>query len=408
MNTKNNHQTALPPISSSDVKTVAQETTKKSAKNRLKPKPAEEAGENTQLELVVYDVDLPPSDGPADSQQPETVTPPSPRESIQAPPNDGKSPEPQATPVTKPTAKRGKAPILSHPVQAEINECIRHGPIAPIDRALYLVFLESGLRVSEVSCLTIGMFFGADGKISRILHIPKEFCKGTCKLDRDMPLSRELRAALMRVFKLAMEQGTFDVKNFLFPGRFGPTKPWSPSTSATHLKKVFVTALGTAEGLRTHSTRRTMATELLAKSGNNITVPQKALGHAHAATTYNYIDTPESAVHTAKQKRRVDQRNFEKAYKPKRIWLKGPAHRCGQGKLDINTSGAPTEKDLCLAPADAKTAKLEGEVAALKARLALKQKGKIARFNMGLPLAKKKKKSQSKEPGWSPANTTGD
>ena len=270
-------------------------------------------------------------------------------------------------------------------------------------QVLYYLFYESGLRVSEIVCLTFGMFYDQKGRIVRDLYIQKALCKGNCSVDRWMPLSKDTRDLLQRYFNQANEQHRFGADLFLFPGRQGPTKPFCSSTASRHLARIFKTALGTCDLLRSHTPRRTLATDLYHQT-KDILLVRDALGHRQVETSFRYIESDLRRVKRAKCERLSRQRAYQKGYRPKRRWETIPARREVQDEFDLGVApGAPSAVPH-LNSVELELARAQAELAALRRRQELKQLGAVRRFNLTLPKGRPRRR-RPKGVDWPPGNS---
>lgn len=142
------------------------------------------------------------------------------------------------------------------------------------DLAIVQIFLQTGLRVSEVAALSVG---------------DVELHKTTGKLrvrgekshaERIMPLNKSVRQALKKYLD---ERGSPDSSEPLF---LSERRKRMGVGSIQHLVKKYLCFAG-REDLSTHDIRHHFASQLYAKTGKLVAV-QEALGHRSVVTTARY------------------------------------------------------------------------------------------------------------------------
>lgn len=146
------------------------------------------------------------------------------------------------------------------------------------DRVALSLSILAGMRVGEISKLTIGDVRGIDGSAVSVIHLTKHQTKGN--RSRRVFVSDELRKLLNQY--LATISQLDDHRAFIRSERTGGH--FSNVSLSLRLKAIYAAA-----GISTssHSGRRTFATRLNA-AGIGMATIQQAMGHANIATTAGY------------------------------------------------------------------------------------------------------------------------
>lgn len=148
------------------------------------------------------------------------------------------------------------------------------------NRVMLLTGLWSGMRVGEISNLTLGDVRNTDGTIKAEVRLTAEQTKG--RQPRTVFLPQKLRDELAAYLAPRCEQpNTFPV--FVTAGR----RRFSANVMAQHFHYLFKHA-GIA-GASSHSMRRTFITTL-ANKGIGVRVLASLAGHRSIAVTQRYID----------------------------------------------------------------------------------------------------------------------
>jgi len=153
------------------------------------------------------------------------------------------------------------------------------GPDGPRNHLLFVLGINSGLRVSDLLSLDLGNAVDAKGKpVDRITIHEKKTGK-----EKDFPLGK----TSIKAIKLYIESlPEIDSKQPLFPSRKGQralsrVRAWQILNDAA-------VSVGITESIGTHSLRKTFGYHAF-KSGRDITMIQKLLNHSSPAITLAYI-----------------------------------------------------------------------------------------------------------------------
>jgi len=153
--------------------------------------------------------------------------------------------------------------------------------ISPKEALILLLFLEAGLRVSEVQSLTFGELFIQGRPVNEIIARASH---GQLGEPRAIPVSPRLNSALARYGEsLQMARGPIMGTSPAFQGKRAGTRLTVRAMQLICHKRT-VEIIG--RGLWPHSLRHTFATMLMRKS--NLRVVQMLLGHKNLSSTEVY------------------------------------------------------------------------------------------------------------------------
>lgn len=157
------------------------------------------------------------------------------------------------------------------------------------NRALTLVMLDAGLRVSEATALKLDHVDLA----SRRLTVRN----GKGAKDRRVPITSRLARALERWLERRTEGLSEPDSPYLFPTRTGG------SVHANDVRRFIKreakkAGIAEAERVSPHTLRHTFATDVLNHTGNLETV-RKLLGHEHISSTQIYLHLADADVEAA-------------------------------------------------------------------------------------------------------------
>ena len=164
---------------------------------------------------------------------------------------------------------------------------------------LYMSHL-AGLRVGEISHLTIKDVLADDGSIKDEIYLTADKTKGDRGRTVLAPkkLQDELHHYLSIRFKLKdLKAVTLtDTSKKLFYSQRHPSDGFSPNTLAQHFHYLYKNAGLT--GCSSHSGRRFFATKI-AEAGTNPKVLQNLLGHRNLQTTMRYVEVSPTMMRNA-------------------------------------------------------------------------------------------------------------
>ncbi len=168
------------------------------------------------------------------------------------------------------------------------------------DQVLFLFGRLTGFRITELLSIRVGDIWDLAGVRSEIT-LSRQRLKGGHGVQlrrvrsRTVPLNPRLRAALQTYLdeRFAGTEPAPDA--FLFASRTGENRPIS-RVQAYRILKAAAAATGRPERVATHSLRKTFAQVDFARSGHNLVLTQRALGHSSVMTTARYVSPDEEAI----------------------------------------------------------------------------------------------------------------
>lgn len=164
---------------------------------------------------------------------------------------------------------------------------------------LYMSHL-AGLRVGEISHLTIEDVLAEDGTIKDEIYLSPDKTKGDRGRTVLVPkkLQDELHNYLSIRFRLKdLKAVTLtDTTKKLFYSQRHPSDGFSPNTLAQHFHYLYKHAGVT--GASSHSGRRFFATKI-SEAGTNPKVLQQLLGHRNLQTTMRYVEVSPTMMRNA-------------------------------------------------------------------------------------------------------------
>ena len=166
---------------------------------------------------------------------------------------------------------------------AEIEQVLQYIELrsfAMRNRVMFLTGLWSGMRVGEISSLSVGDVRNTDGSVKAEIRLTAEQTKG--RQPRTVFLPQKLRDELQTYLDL---RGLVPATNPLLIT--GGRKRYSANLMAQHFHYLFKVA-GIA-GASSHSMRRSFITNL-ATQGISVRVLAELAGHRSIAVTQKYID----------------------------------------------------------------------------------------------------------------------
>jgi integrase len=160
-----------------------------------------------------------------------------------------------------------------------MRKILRAGRYGPRDEAMFVVGINTALRIGDLLALAVGDVQDSDGKLSHDVEIKE---KKTGKPKR-FPLNKLIRETLQCYLKAYVDTNQFSP---LFPSRQG-----GKAISRWQARKILSEA-GESVGLShigTHSLRKTFGYHVYQRTGGNLGLVQKLLNHSTSAVTLRYI-----------------------------------------------------------------------------------------------------------------------
>jgi integrase len=156
------------------------------------------------------------------------------------------------------------------------------GALGARDELMFLMGINTALRISDLLALNVGDVMDGRGKVAADIEL-KERKTGKSK---KFPLNRVLREALGAYFSGRKAGEGIDLGAPLFPSRQG-----GAAISRWRARQI-LSAAGEAVGLShigTHSLRKTFGYHVYQRTGGNLGLVQKLLNHSSSADTLRYI-----------------------------------------------------------------------------------------------------------------------
>jgi integrase len=199
---------------------------------------------------------------------------------------------------------RGCRPLTD----AEVNLIAKSfgGTFAKRNKALFIVGVRTGYRISELLSLTVGDVLH-HGKVVDHLTVQRRHMKGGKAgktSGRTVPLHPEARAALSVWLEvLAKRLGTLEASLPVFCSRVkdpatGLRKAISRQQAWEILKEAFAANELTGK-LGTHVMRKTFANRMYEKLNRDLVKVQRAMGHRNINSTVSYLSFREEDIAAA-------------------------------------------------------------------------------------------------------------
>lgn len=170
------------------------------------------------------------------------------------------------------------------------------GPHGKRDRAMFLLGVRSGFRISEILSLRVADLMHG-GKVADRVSVSRRFMKGKTE-GRSVVLHPEARAALGSWVAELRKSGPLSLDAFVFQSRKGDNRPIS-RVQAWRLLHARFEALGLSGKLGTHSLRKTFAAGVYSRLSFDLVRTRAAMGHRSISSTVAYLSFRESDVDAA-------------------------------------------------------------------------------------------------------------
>ena len=193
-----------------------------------------------------------------------------------------------------------QARILTSREYRKVLVYIANNRHASRNKAMLYMSHLAGLRVGEISHLTLSDVLNEDGSIKDEVYLSPDKTKGDRgrtvllpkKLQDELHNYLSIRFRLRELRAVAMT----DTSGALFYSQRHPSDGFSPNTLAQYFHYLYKNA-GVA-GASSHSGRRFFATKI-AEAGTNPKVLQNLLGHRNLQTTMRYVEISPTMMRSA-------------------------------------------------------------------------------------------------------------
>ena len=189
---------------------------------------------------------------------------------------------------------KGTRPLTQLEIQAVLKSF--RGKYQARDRALFLLGLKSGLRISELLSLRVGDVIQYGAAVERI-SVERRATKGR-REGRTVLLHPEAKEAIEVWLGELDARGRLDPDQFLFPSRKGRNRPVSRVHAWRVLRGAY-TENKLPGKLGTHSMRKTFAARIYDALGGDLVKTQRALGHRNINSTAQYLSFKEEEIDEA-------------------------------------------------------------------------------------------------------------
>lgn len=189
---------------------------------------------------------------------------------------------------------KGCRPLTEAEVAAVMENF--HGRYEARDRALFLLGLKSGFRISELLSLRIGDIVQHGKMVDRVTVARRNMKKKT--EGRTVILHPDAKEALAEWLEDLRQAGYMTEGDFVFQSERGRNRAISRVQAWRILDDVF-DYCGLTGKLGTHSMRKTFADRVHKLTNENIFKTQLALGHKSPASTVSYLSFKQEDIDQA-------------------------------------------------------------------------------------------------------------
>lgn len=170
------------------------------------------------------------------------------------------------------------------------------GKYATRDKALFLLGLKSGFRISELLSLRLSDILRAGRMVDRVTGQRRHMKKKT--ESRTVLLHPEAKETLDKWINELNANGHIAANTFVFRSRKGRNRPITRMHAWRILKETYESNEMTGK-LGTHSMRKTFADRIYDKLDRDLVKTQKALGHRNINSTVQYLSFREEEIDEA-------------------------------------------------------------------------------------------------------------
>ena len=170
------------------------------------------------------------------------------------------------------------------------------GKYAARDKALFLLGVKSGFRISEILSLRIGDVIQAERMVDKVTVQRKNMKKKT--EGRTILLHPDAKKALADWLSELAKVDSLNADAYVFKSRKGRNKPISRVQAWQVLKDAYESNELTGK-LGTHSMRKTFANKVYDALNNDLVKTQRALGHRNINSTVSYLSFKEEEIDKA-------------------------------------------------------------------------------------------------------------
>jgi integrase len=170
------------------------------------------------------------------------------------------------------------------------------GTYAVRDKALFLLGVKSGFRISELLSLRIGDVY-QQGRVVDRVTVPRRHMKRKTE-GRTVLLHPDAKAALATWLQVVRERTTATPALYVFRSRKGQNRPISRTHAWTILHAIYQSN-GFTGALGTHAMRKTFANRVYDHLNHDLVKTQRALGHKNINSTVSYLSFRDEDIDAA-------------------------------------------------------------------------------------------------------------
>jgi integrase len=167
------------------------------------------------------------------------------------------------------------------------------GRYAVRDRALFILGVNSGFRISELLSLRVHDVLQY-GRVGDRVTVHRRHMKRKIE-GRTVLLNQDAKAALASWLLVLQAGGEVDPHAYVFRSQKGGNRPISRRQAWEVLHEAAVTNELSGQ-LGTHCMRKTFADRIYERSGRNLVATKHALGHKHINSTDAYLSFREEDI----------------------------------------------------------------------------------------------------------------
>jgi integrase len=175
---------------------------------------------------------------------------------------------------------------------ARVRQAFR-GTYAARDRALFVLGIKTGFRISELLSLKVGDVW-QHGRFADYVAVQRRHMKQK-RESRSVIVHPDAKTALATWLMEMHRQGDVSPNTSLFASRKGLNRPLRPGQARHILRQAYAACRLTGK-LSSHTMRKTFGQTVYEKSGRDLLRTQRAMGHKSPASTVAYLHIDERDI----------------------------------------------------------------------------------------------------------------
>ncbi len=197
---------------------------------------------------------------------------------------------------TRPWAQRGSKPKKTSEAEVDLLQRSFGGVYAERDKALFLLGVKSGFRISELLSLCIGDV-SQHGRLVDRVTVQRRHMKNQ-REGRTVLLHPQAKAALATWLLTLQQMSGCTVQTYVFRSRKGANRPISKVQAWRILHEAVITNELTGK-VSTHAMRKTFANRVYHQLNHDLVKTQRAMGHKNINSTVAYLSFVEDEIDQA-------------------------------------------------------------------------------------------------------------